>query len=317
MKSCHVYVNDPDHDFDKGLASEAARVAEHSTRNGFPMQVVMRYARGDAKAQWQQLQDDRQATPHPDLVIVIPVDQDAIYDILYEIVTTRQGVTCVFLQQALAKMLSTERAEYKTRLFSVGADQVEIGRFQARQFAALLPEQKGDILYVQGSEHSFGTRHRMRGLIEELKQTPLVKLNGYRVFGDWSSASVKPAVDGWIAAGGRLKWIDVAGAQNDDMALALSELLRGQGYKIPVIGVDGLERGRRAVDKGDLAATVIQPLGVGHAMSVFRDLITGALKPEALPDTGDIILPPESHPPIETLKKRAGERAAAKPGAGA
>jgi ABC-type sugar transport system substrate-binding protein len=212
-------------------------------------------------------------------------------------------------------MLATERAEYKTRLFSVGADQVEIGRFQARQFAALLPEQKGDILYVQGREHSFGTRHRMRGLIEELKQTPSVKLNGYRVFGDWSPASVKPAVDGWTAAGGQLKWIGAAGAQSDDMALALSDLLREQGFKIPVIGVDGLERGRRAVDKGGLAATVIQPLGVGHAMSVFRDLITGALKPEALPDTGNIILPPESYPPMEMLAKRVREAAAHKQGA--
>jgi len=304
MKSCHVYINDPDHDFDKGLAAEAARVADESTRNGFPMRVVMRYARGDGNTQRQQLQDDRQADPHPDLVVIIPVNQDAIYEILKEIVNTRQGVTCVFLHQALAKMLATERAEYKTRLFSVGADQLEIGRFQARQFAALLPGRKGDILYVQGREHSFGTRHRMQGLIEELKQTPSVKLNGYRVFGDWSPASVKPAVDGWIRAGGQLKWIEAAGAQSDDMALALSELLRSQGLEIPVIGVDGLDRGRRAVDTGDLAATVIQPLGVGHAMRVFRDLITGALKPEALPDTGNIILPPESYPPMEALTRR-------------
>jgi ABC-type sugar transport system substrate-binding protein len=306
MKSCHVYVNDPDHDFDKGLAAEASRVAEQSTRAGFPMRAVMHYARGDEKAQWQQLQDDRQASPHPDLVVVIPVDQDAIYDILYEIVNTRQGVTCVFLHQALAKMLATERAEYKTRLFSVSADQVEIGRFQARQFAALLPEKKGDILYVQGRENSYGTRHRMRGLIEELKETPSVKLNGYRVFGDWSPSSVEPAVDGWIGAGGQLKWINVAGAQSDEMALALSDMLRARGYGIPVIGVDGLEGGRQAVDRGRLAATVIQPLGVGHAMTVFRDLITGALKPESLPDTGNIVLPPESYPPMEAIRERAG-----------
>lgn len=303
MKSCHVYINDPDHDFDKGLAAEAAQVAEESSRNGFPMRVVMRYARGDANTQLQQLQEDRQATPHPDLVVVIPVNQDAIYKILYEIVNTREGVTCVFLHQALANMLATERAEYKTRLFSVGADQVEIGRLQARQFAALLP-QGGDVLYVQGREHSFGTRHRMRGLIEELKQTPSVKLNGYRVFGDWSPASVEPAVDGWIAAGGQVKWIGAAGAQSDDMALALSALMKARGFEIPIIGVDGLERGRRAVDKGDLAATVIQPLGVGHAMSVFRDLITGALKAEALPNTGNIVLPPESYPPMEVLTRR-------------
>jgi ABC-type sugar transport system substrate-binding protein len=306
MKSCHVYVNSPDHDFDKGLAAEAARVADESARSGFPMRVVMRYARGDERAQWQQLQEDRQATPLPDLVVVIPVNQDAVYDILYEIVNSRQDVTCVFLHQSLTKMLATERADYKTRLFSVAADQDEIGHLQAQQLAALLPGRQGDVLYVQGEEHSFGTRHRMKGLLVGLRETPSLKLNGYRIFGNWSPESVEPAVDRWIASGGQLKWIDAAGAQNDEMALALADLLRARGYPVPVIGVDGLDKGRRAVEQGRLAATVIQPLGVGHAMSVFRDLITGALTPASLPDTGNIVLAPESFPPLDVLRRRAG-----------
>jgi len=144
----------------------------------------------------------------------------------------------------------------------------------------------------------------MAGLIEELRKTPSIKINGYRVFGAWSAASVEPAVDRWIGAGGQLKWINVAGAQSDDMALALADLLRRKGLEIPVIGVDGLDRGRRAVDNGQLAATVIQPLGVGHAMRVFRDLITGTLRPEDLPDSGNIVLAPESYPPIEALRRR-------------
>lgn len=310
MKSCHVYTNAPENNFDKALAAEAARVAAESTRNGFPMREVMRYSRGDAKVQWQQIQDDRQAEPHPDLVIVIPVKQDAVYDILYEIVNTRHGVTCIFLHQSLTKMLISERAEYKTRLFSVSADQVEIGRVQARQFTALLPDAKGDILYVQGAQESYGTRQRMKGLLDELKNTPGVKLNGYRIFGDWTPGSVEPAVSRWIGDGGQLKWINAAGAQSDDMALALAELIREKGHKIPIIGVDGLESGLGAVDDGRLAATVIQPLGVGHAMTIFRDLITGALRPDALPDTGNIVLPPESYPPIDTLKPGAELRAA-------
>ncbi len=307
MKSCHVYVNDPENDFDKSLAAEATRVALDSTRNGVPMTAVMRYARGDAKVQWQQIQEDRKAEPHPDLVIVIPVNQDAVYDILYEIVNSREGVTCVFLHQALTKMLVSERAEYKTRLFSVSADQVEIGRFQARQFTALLPGARGDILYVQGRQDSYGTRQRMTGLIDELKKTPDVKLNGYRIYGDWSSGSVRPAVETWTGSGGQLKWINAAGAQSDDMAIALADLFTEKGMKAPIIGVDGLDRGRQAVDEGRLAATVIQPLGVGHAMTVFRDLLTGALQPAALPDTGNIVLLPQSYPPLETLNARAAK----------
>jgi len=309
MKACHVYINSPEHAFEKALAAEAQTVAEESARMGFPINVVMRYARGDAKAQWQQIQDDREATPYPDLVVVIPVNQDAVYDILFEIVNARESATCVFLHQQLTKMLSSERKDYKTRLFSVSADQVEIGRFQARQFATLLPLAQGDVLYVQGSEDSYGTRHRMRGFIEELKRTPEIKLNGYRVFGDWSAESVPPAVDKWLALGGQLKWINAAGAQSDDMALALKELLVERDLRIPVIGVDGLALGRRAVDEGRLAATVIQPLGVGHAMRVFRDLQTGSISPSSLPDSGNIVLPPEPYPSLEALSARSREAA--------
>jgi ABC-type sugar transport system substrate-binding protein len=202
-------------------------------------------------------------------------------------------------------MLLSEREDFKTRLFSVGADQVEIGRLQARQLAAILPGAKGDVLYVQGRENSFGTKCRLKGLLEELPKTPDIKLDGFRVFGDWTGASVRPAVESWITMGGKLSWIHAAAAQCDAMAFALVDLLREQGIDLPVIGVDGLEAGRKAVDRGTLAATVIQPLGIAHAMSIYRGLITGTVKPDAIPDNGNIVLPPESYPPLTTLEAKA------------
>jgi len=54
---------------------------------------------------------------------------------------------------------------------------------------------------------------------------------------------------------------------------------------------------------------VVQPLGVGHAMRVFRDLQTGEKKPADLPDTGNIVLPPTSYPSLEELAKRAASAA--------
>lgn len=308
MKACHIYVNDPDHDFDRALAAEARAFAEASAREGFPFAVEVRHARGSETVQRQQIQADRQSDRHPDLVVVIPINQDTIYDLLYETVNTRPGVSCVLLHQTLTRLLHTERAEYKTRLFSVGTDQVEIGRLQARQLAAVLAGGKGDILYVQGRENSFGTKSRMKGLLAELPRTPGVKLNGFRVYGNWTAASVRDAVETWTRMGGQLGWLDAAGAQNDPMALGLVELLRGTGISIPVVGVDGLEAGRRAVDRGELAGTVIQPIGVGHAMATYRDLLTGALRPEDLPDSGNIVLPPESYPSLAAISRRAASR---------
>jgi ribose transport system substrate-binding protein len=198
-----------------------------------------------------------------------------------------------------------DAARASGQLFSVTADQKEIGRQQARQFAAVLPDGRGDVLYVQGRQNSFATKERMMGLLEELPRTGGVRLNGYRVYGDWSPESVQPAIESWAKLGGKIDWIQAAGAQNDDMALALAALLHGGGRSIPVIGVDGLNTGRQAVARGTLAGTVVQPLGVGHALRVFRDLSMGRPPQKLIPQDGNIVLPPESYPPLDELRRRS------------
>jgi ABC-type sugar transport system substrate-binding protein len=304
-KLCHLHINEPDQIFDKGLKAEAERVAEELTRGGFPIRVELRYGRGDEKNQLQQIEADRRAPAPPDLFIVIPVNKDAVHEILSGIVRTRDDVTCVLLHQPLTRMQNAEREAYGRRLFSVAADQREIGRIQARQLAAVLPAGGGDVLYVQGRQNSFATAQRMLGLLEELPRTGGVKLNGYRVYGDWSPQSVRTAVENWTRLGGKLEWLGAAGAQSDDMALALAAHLGEQGRPMPVIGVDGLETGKRAVNAGTLAATVVQPLGVGHALRVYRDLVTGAPGGEPVAEDGNIVLPPESYPSLDELRRRS------------
>lgn len=267
--------------------------------------MELRYGRGDEKNQLQQIEADRLASSPPDLFIVIPVNKDAVHAILSGIVRARDDVTCVLLHQPLTRMQNAEREAYGRRLFSVAADQREIGRIQARQFAAVLPGGAGDVLYVQGRQNSFATAQRMLGLLEELPRTGGVKQNDYRVYGDWSPESVRPAAENWKRLGGMLEWLGAAGAQSDDMALALAAHLGEQGRPLPVIGVDGLETGKRAVNAETLAATVVQPLGVGHALRVYRDLVTGAPGDKPVADDGNIVLPPESYPPLDELRHRA------------
>ncbi len=308
MKLCHLFINTPDLAFDQGLKEEAERVAAELTRLGFPIEVVMRYARADENAQLQQIEADYRAARRPDLSVIIPVNQAAVYRIVSGILTARDDTSCAFLQQPLGAMMQAQLETYRQRLFSVSADQTEIGRIQTRQFAAVLPA-GGNVLYVQGRENSFATRYRTKGLLEELPRSPSVKLKGYRVHGDWTPASVRTAVDHWTSLGGNLAWIDAAGAQSDDMALALSDLLRERGREIPVIGVDGMEAGKRGVEERRLAATVVQPLGVGHALRVFKDLSSGLPETGLIPADGNILLPPESHPALEILRARSAARA--------
>jgi ABC-type sugar transport system substrate-binding protein len=302
MKTCGLYISTPEQPFDRALASEAGQVASELTRTGFPIRVEVRHARGDETMQMKQLQADLGARTPPDLVVIIPINQDGVYRIVGDILTSHAAVACVLLQQSLPPLLQSRRRSDPRRLFSVAADQTEIGRIQVRQLAALLPGQTGNLLYVQGRENSFGTRHRTNGLIEELRRTPGLRVQGHRVYGDWSPASVRPAVDDWMRLGGKLERIQAAAAQNDEMAIALAAIVREHRLTLPITGVDGLESGRRAVDERTLAATVVQPLGGGHALRVFRDLSTGRPAAEVLPPDGNILEAPASYPPLEKLK---------------
>jgi ABC-type sugar transport system substrate-binding protein len=300
---CHLYVNDPGHAFDQALKAEGEQVAGELSRQGFPIDFEVRYARGDDQTQQQQIEADRRSPRPPDLYVIIPVNQDAVYALLSRILGAQPGSTCVFLHQPLRAGLRLERQDWGLRLLSVSADQVEIGRIQGRQLAALLPGGKGSLLYVQGKEQSYATRHRLKGMLEQMARTPGLKLNGFRVYGDWSSASVRPAVEGWKQLGGRLEWVEAAAAQNDDMAIALAGLVRERGIALPVVGVDGLTMGKRAVDDGVLSATVVQPLAIGHVLRTYRDLLAG--NASVIPDDGNVLVTPESYPPLDSLRPSA------------
>jgi ABC-type sugar transport system substrate-binding protein len=303
MKRCHVYLNDPLHPFDRALEAEGERVALELGRDGFSIRLEVHHAKGSEASQLRQMEADARSAGPGDLFVVIPINQDGAYRIVGEILTQCADAVCVFLQQSLPRLLQGQRAKNPRRLFSVAADQLEIGRIQARQLAALVPGRKGSILYVQGRENSYGTRHRTKGLLEELARTPEVRLQGFRVHGDWTPESVRPAVEAWRRLGSRLEQIQAAAAQNDEMAIALAEIVRENRLTIPVTGVDGLSNGKKAVEQGRLAATVVQPLGISHALRVYRDLCEG--KPEAslIPADGNILEAPKSYPELIRLRR--------------
>lgn len=73
-----------------------------------------------------------------------------------------------------------------------------------------------------------------------------------------------------------------------------------------MIGVDGLEVGRRAVADGVLTATVVQPLGVGEALRTYRAVAGSRGDAGIIPEDGNILLKPESHPAIAALAPPKG-----------
>ena len=211
----------------------------------------------------------------------------------------KAGIGWIAQQQGLSYVPTLLKEGWRVPIGAVAVDEREIGRIQARQFQALLP-QGGAVLLLQGPPDSSKTIERRGGLEDALKGSP-VQLKGV-VHGDWTEQSAKSAMTSWL----RLKTseattIDLVGSQNDSMATgarkAIQEL-RKDWAKIPCTGCDGLpEGGRRLVDSGELVATIVKPTTTGRAL----ELIAGTRSGRSVPP--ESLLQPRSYPALEKLSR--------------
>jgi ABC-type sugar transport system substrate-binding protein len=173
----------------------------------------------------------------------------------------------------------------------VGTDQVALGRIQGRQCRALLPD-GGRVLSVQGPADSTVTHQRSEGLLEVLGEDFEVRtLNG-----DWTAVAADKAVMAWL----RLKSAaafqpDIVAAQNDLMGLGVRKAFttnRPDWATVPYIGSDGLAQGgRKLVDEGAFAATIVTPSNTGPAIEQVKAWLDSGVVPPR-----DIVLEARSYP---------------------
>ncbi|HEV1993206.1 MAG TPA: substrate-binding domain-containing protein [Candidatus Acidoferrum sp.] len=196
------------------------------------------------------------------------------------------------------------RKTIRTPVFSVSADQIEVGRIQARQVAALLPR-GGAVLLIQGPSVSSVSRDRHTGLLELL--APNVHVTSLR--GRWTEESAHQSVCSWLRLMAAQKSrIDLIVAQNDAMGMgarkAIDETIldrdRDRWLGIPITGCDGVPRtGQTWVRTGQLAATVVVPPSTGVAMTLMtKALLSGTAVPEHFFTT------PSPFPAIDKLVPR-------------
>lgn len=201
-----------------------------------------------------------------------------------------------------ADYISQLRQASPSPVFSVSVDQVEIGRIQGRQIAALLPR-GGSVLYIQGPSVSSVSRLRCEGLRTTLpSNVHLVILKG-----NWTEESAYQSVCSWMRLMRAQKFrIDLISGQNDVMAMGAikavkelaNELDRERLSSIPATGCDGVpSTGQAWVRTGQLSATVIVPPSCGKAIT----LMTRALQTKVQP-TEHTFTVPEPFPPLESLR---------------
>jgi ABC-type sugar transport system substrate-binding protein len=187
---------------------------------------------------------------------------------------------------------------------AIGGDSREAGRIQGRQVRRLLPR-GGSVLGIQGPSDSTVKMGRAEGFVEALGAGYQLKV----VNGDWTEQGGARAMASWL----RLKTVehfrpDIVVCQNDMMAIGARRVLEEQRRDwaaAPFLGCDGLaEGGRRQVETGQLAATVVIPSNTGPALE-----LVAAWFQDRKPLSAEILLAPSSFPPEDHLVPRpsAGE----------
>ncbi len=275
---------------------EQASVAEATARKlGIDLRVL--YAEGDAIAQTRQiLEAIRGTADRPDAVVVEPVGT-----VMPQVATlaVTNGVGWVVLNRDVGEI-----AHLRTRNVPVGSiftDNVEVGKIQGRQFAALLPS-GGTVLYIEGPATDVAKERRAG-----LEQTRPANIEIKTLRGRWTEESAYQAVSSRL----QLQWsrapdVGLIGCQNDAMAMGARRAVEGLSaeqqrdlwLKLPFTGCDGVAAtGQAWVRKGLLAATVVTPTLTGIALELLaKTIANGTEFPERTR------LNPTSFPPPDLLR---------------
>lgn len=286
---------------DNDYQREQASVAE-STAQRLGMSLRVLYAENDAIAQTKQILGlvHAPAGERPDAIVVEPVG------------TGMPGVAAAAANAGVAWVVLNRVAEYLLPLRnkaavpigSVDSDNVEVGRIQGRQFAALLP-QGGTVWYIEGPATDT-SKERRAGLEETLPAN--IELQSVR--GKWTEDSGYQAVASRVKLQAAQKpTVGIIGSQNDAMAMGARKAVealatgphRAEWAGVPFTGVDGVPTtGQVWVQKGLLAATIVTPALTGVALELLaKGFETGAQIPERT------LTKAASFPPLEQLRAKA------------
>jgi ribose transport system substrate-binding protein len=280
---------------------EQAASAEATARDlGVDLEIV--YADGDTITQSTQVLKKIQgdSTQRPDGILVEPAGGTGLPQVARAALDA--GIAWGLVNRE-ADYVSEFRRSSKTPIFLITTDHAEIGRIQARQLGALLPE-GGAVLYILGPTESSTVKDRKAGFDAVCAKNLRVIL----LRGKWTEESGHRSVVAWLKLGvsGKMSIAAIA-AQNDAMAMGARKAFgeignpqeREKWLSLPFTGADGLPKtGQAWVRSGSLAATVVAPPMAGQAVQLMVKALRAG---ESVPERTVTSL--ESYPPIEKLSK--------------
>jgi len=296
-----LFLTDADNPFEQMHAESAAVAAE---RLGARLEV--QFAGGDFSVQVRQIYEStHREGDKPDVVLVMPVKEAALRSLSET--TVSAGVGWVFLNRLAGTIEGLRQVNPRMLVAFVAPDQKHIGRIHARQARLLLP-QGGSVLYVHGRITTSSAEARQAGFREALAMPgPPIDVVAC-LDGNWNSQDTQSVLTRWLQlmVPAKLR-LDAIVCQSDFMAAGALEALRATAERLnnpmvarlPVLGCDGLTSvGKKLVDDGRLAATVVVPTSSDKAV----ELVVAAYRGASLP--AEVLLEPRAYPDDVTLMRQ-------------
>jgi ABC-type sugar transport system substrate-binding protein len=308
-----LFLPEPQNPYQQAMAAEAEAACR---RHGFVLATTAfaESAGGDlAHGQVRQIHAavHAPAGARPDAILVMPVQEAALRGLMETAVAS--GIGVLFLNRAGDVTALREQARNVPVGF-VTPDHRDAGRLQGRQVAAWLGG-AGNVMYVRGRASNASAEERAAGFHAAVAESRLQIATTLE--GNWNADVARSYVEKWLRTmlPARYK-VDAIASQSDLMASGILEGLRALAAEmkrpdiaaIPVFGLDGVESvGRRMVDEGALAATVILPPTVGKALDLLAGRYAGRT---VFPPK--VVLPAAPYPP-DSVALRGTKASAAIP----
>jgi ABC-type sugar transport system substrate-binding protein len=287
-----LFLTTAQNDYQQELKREAEAAA---AKAGFELEVFFAGAH-PGKISIEQPQQiyrvvNREPAQRPVATIIFPLMD--VPPTVKDVVAARVGLVVLRGRPPIVEELRA--ANPGLPIFAVSLDQVETGRLQGRQLRALIPT-GGPVLGVLGNPLAISTIERAAGLREVLEGSP-IRLT--TVNGDWGADSGEEVFSKWIRQPWNKEKLAAIACQNDAMAMGVRKAVKKAAAEaafaylrsVPILGIDGSpELGLKAVDSGELAATIVMPPVTRTAI----ELLARSLAGETIPTF--VSLAPKSHP---------------------
>jgi putative xylitol transport system substrate-binding protein len=251
------------------MSSWTKAMREHPMVKDGTVKMTVLDGKFDAMVQSNQI--DTAITQQYDAIIFAPMDYQAA------------GAPIARAAAANIPVVSSVTRAGSDQLFAyIGTNDTEGGRMVTTALIEKL-NGKGNIVLIEGPIGNSPQVMRRIGIDEVLKANPGVKLLAAKT-ANWSRAEGLAVMENWLSLYGDK--INGVIAENDEMALGVIEAMRSKKIDpatVPVVSMDGVPDGQRAVRDGHLFTLFKDPKAEGQgAMDLaIRSIAGPSYQPKA------------------------------------